>query len=381
MRGRRWPRRLGWGLVAVVALTLAALAVWRDDILEALLDPKVPYTVYRPPPAPDYALTGAWWRLPTDRGDLVDVFFVAPTTFDGGRDWNGPIDDRRAAHRFERDIAPNYAGPFDLVGRVFAPRYRQASLYTSLSLFDDAIQARQFAYGDVRRAFAYFLGHFSAGRPFILAGVEQGGVLAERLLTDVVAPDQALRRRLVAAYLQSTAAPADAFGGAGAIPPCGLRGQSGCVLAWIAVVGQDYARSLRIYRRSLAWDARGRLVSLEGRPILCVNPLLGAASDAYAPARLNIGAVNATGLEWGVRPGYMARQVDAQCVAGILRVGEPRSSSLRPSGDWTERLRVPSYNLFWGDIAADAAARARAWLMAHSAGRGEEPPAALPKKT
>ena len=33
-----------------------ALFIWRDDILEALLDPKIPYTVYRPPPAPDYAL-------------------------------------------------------------------------------------------------------------------------------------------------------------------------------------------------------------------------------------------------------------------------------------------------------------------------------------
>ena len=27
-------------------------------------------------------------------------------------------------------MAPNYAGPFVRVGRLFAPRYRQASLYT-----------------------------------------------------------------------------------------------------------------------------------------------------------------------------------------------------------------------------------------------------------
>lgn len=360
-RPSRWSRWLGWIGAGLGVVLVAALLIWRDDMLEALLDPKVPYTVYRPPPAPNYAVAGAWSRLPLDRTDPVDVFFIAPTTFDGGRDWNGPIGDAAAARRFDRAIAPNYAAPFDLAGRVFAPRYRQASLYTSLSLFDDAIAAREFAYGDVRAAFAYFLGHFSRGRPFILAGVEQGGVIAERLLTEAIAPDRELRRRLVAAYLQEAAVPADLFKGGDAIPPCAARQQSGCVLAWISVVGPNYPKLLKIYRRSLAWNERGRLEPIHGRAILCVNPLLGAASDALAPARLNLGAVNATGFEWGVRPGYLARQVDAQCDGGVLRVGAPRSASLHPSGDWADRLRAPSYNLFWADIAADAATRTRAW--------------------
>lgn len=368
-RSRRWRHWLVSSLAVIALSTIAAILIWRDDIVEALLDPKVPWTVYRPPPPPNYSLAGAWARLPRDRADRVDVFFVAPTTFDGGRDWNGSIADARAIRRFDREIAPNYAAPFNVAGRVFAPFYRQASLYTSLSLFDDAIEARQFAYGDIRRAFDYFLGHFSRGRPFILAGVEQGGVLAERLLTEVIARDPDLRRRLVAAYLQATAAPADLFHGRGAISPCRSREQSGCVLAWDAVVGPDYPRILRIYRRALAWDARGRLTPLNGRPILCVNPLLGAETEAHAPARLNVGAANATGLEWGARPGYLARQVDARCLGGILRVGAPRSGSLRPSGGWADRLRVPSYNLFWGDIAADAVTRTSTWLRNDGARR------------
>ena len=128
-------------------------------------------------PAPNYAKAAAWAHLPTDstpESRPVDVFFVHPTTFDGGTNWNGPIGDRRSAALLERVMLPNYAAPFAGLGRVFAPRYRQASLYTSLTLFDDAIEAREFAYGDVRAAFDYFRDRLSRGRPFILVGVEQG---------------------------------------------------------------------------------------------------------------------------------------------------------------------------------------------------------------
>jgi hypothetical protein len=89
--------------------------------------------------------------------------------------------------------------------------------------------------------------------------------------------------------------------------------------------------------------------------------LLGAASDADAPPRLNLGAANATGLEWGARPGFMVRQVGARCIGGILRVSRPRSASLRPQGSWAEHLRAPPYNLFWADLEADALARVAAW--------------------
>jgi len=71
---------------------------------------------------------------------------------------------------------------------------------------------------------------------------------------------------------------------------------------------------------------------------------------------------SAAGLEWGVRPAFLVRQVAAQCEDGILRVTNPRSASLRPSGDWAGRLKAPAYNLFWGDLEADAQRRTRSWL-------------------
>ncbi len=352
-------------LVGLAALSLTVLSIWRNDILQALLNPQLPYTVYRPPPPPDYR-TGTAWALdpgPLRSGDPhADVFFIHPTTFDGGRDWNGPIDARAAARVLTRDMLPNYAGPFASSGRLFAPRYRQASLYASLTLFDDALEAREFAYGDVRAAFAEFITRTPRERPFLLVGVEQGGTLGDRLLREVIAADPALRRRLVAAYLIEAAAPAADHGSESPTPACDSPARTGCVLGWTSVPWLDFGRAQRIVNRSVVWGSAGHLVGLTGRPLLCVNPLLGRVSDAEAPARLNLGAANATGLEWGTRPGFMARQVGARCLAGVLRISRPRSASLLPSGGWARRLRVAPYNLFWADLEADAQRRLATWF-------------------
>jgi hypothetical protein len=264
-------------------------------------------------------------------------------------------------------VLPNYAAPFAAVGDVYAPRYREASLYTKSTLWDDAIEAREFAYGDVRSAFEYYIAHLNHGRPFIIVGAEQGGELGARLLREVVAPDPALRSRLVAAYLIDTIVPADEYGAAAPIPACARRDEAGCLVAWAAATQGDFTGAQRLTSRARVWNASGLLEPLGARAPLCVNPLLGAATDAAAPSRLNLGAAAATGLEWGVRPGFMVRQVGAQCEAGVLRVSEPRSSLLRPSGGWMERAREPGYNLFWADLEADSQARAAVWLAAHPA--------------
>jgi len=358
---RWWPAALS----VIVGVVLIALFVWRNDIHQALLNPELPYAVYKPPPPPLYDDVASWALLPgpvTPGDPAVDVFFVHPTTFDGGRDWNGPIDARGAARLLGHVMLPNYAGPFAGAGRVFAPRYRQASLYSGLTLFDDAIEAREFPYRDIRAAFEAFERRRGPGRPFIVVGVEQGGTLAARLLRDEIAPDANRRQRLVAAYLIETVVPADEYAPGSLIPACERRSQTGCVIAWISAPWLDFGRSRRIMNRSLVWSPKGRLAGLHGRPPLCVNPLLGMASAADAPPRLNRGAANATGLEWGARPGFMARQVGATCLDGILRVTRPRSASLRPSGGWAERLRVAPLNLFWADLEADSEARSSLWL-------------------
>lgn len=353
-------RRLVTAAIVVVALVLsAAVYVWRDDILRTQLDPKEPFQIYDPPPAPDYAQRSAWALMPhapdapTDEEPPADIFFISPTTFDGGRHWNAPIDDARADRLFREVMAPNYAGPFVRVGRIFAPRYRQASLYTLMTLRDDAKEARRFAYGDVAEAFRYYIAHYNRDRPFVVVGVEQGGTLAARLIAEEVAPDPALRSRIAAAYLVQTVVPSDKP----PLPPCIAPKQTGCLAAWASVYEGEPERAQALLDRSLVWNDAGQLVNLGGRTPICFNPLFGAVVDAEAPARLNLGATNATGLEWGARPAFLTRQVGARCDKGILRVTRPKSPSLKPSGSWTDRRRAPGYNVFFADLEADAGAR------------------------
>lgn len=364
MRPRGWRVWVLGAVAAVLALVAAAAFVWREDIRRTALDPKQPYQTYRPPPAPDYARRSAWALLPADPAHgaaaepAADVFFVHPTTFDGGEHWNAPIGARAADRVLFRTMIPNHAGPYRRVGRLFAPRYRQASLYTQLTLRDDAREARRFAYADVRAAFRLYRDRYGQGRPFLVVGVEQGGLLASRLVAEEIAPDPALRARFVGAHLIETVVAAPGPPGA---PACAARAQSGCLVAWASVPADDGAAARRLLDRALVWDG-DRLGGLEGRPALCVNPLIGAASEQPAPASANLGAADATRLEWGARPAFLRRQVGARCRAGVLDVTLPESASLRRRGSWAERRRAPAFNLFYADLEADAEARLRTWL-------------------
>jgi hypothetical protein len=374
------PRRKGkafhWlltGLIAVGAIIAAGVVIWWGAIREALLDPSVPYQTYVAPPAPNYADRTAWALLPAEAerptalDPPADVFFVHPTTF-SERQWNAPVNTKRADELLTKMVIPNYAGPFAKVGRLFAPHYRQASVYTLLTLREDAREARAFAYADVALAFRHFLASYNGDRPFIIVGVEQGGVLAERLVREVVAADPALRSRLAAAYLIETAVPSELYPPAGAVPPCQARGQAGCIAAWVGEGYNEQRRTKARLRHAPVWEGPS-LTSLNDRPTLCFNPLLGDGSPAAAPAKDNIGAANASGLEWGVRPGFQANQVGAQCVDGVLRITKPRSPSLRPRGSWLENQRVRPHNVFYADIEADALGRVETLVKARAAKR------------
>lgn len=354
---RQWA---GWTGLTIVLLLAAAAAVWRGDILRAGLDPQVPFQTYTPPPAPDYAEPTAW-ALQDVRGPgsgSAAIFFVHSTTYDGGQEWNGPIGDPAADAWLNRVVLPNYAGPFARAGAISAPRYRQGSLYTRLTLRDDAREARAFAWRDIVAAFDSWIARHPDG-PIVLAGVEQGGDLVERLVRERVAGDPALRSRLVAVYLMDVVVAADGL--SPRVPACESRDQAGCIVAWSPVSEDNDGAGRRRLRRALVWDDRGRLVDLGDRPALCVNPVTGSTDTDPVAARLHHGATNATGLEWGARPALMAREIATQCRGGLLRHAEPKTESFRETGGWADRRKSRPYNLFYGDIEADVEARMTTW--------------------
>ncbi len=196
----------------------------------------------------------------------------------------------------------------------------------------------------------------------ILAGVGQGAKLVSRLLQDVVAANPALQTRIAAVYLINTIVPADEFGPGAALPACQARNQARCTVAWQDVMDGDPLAPKHTLERALVWTPNGQLVHLGARPGLCVNPLTGGQTLPAGSARANIGAANASGLEWGVRPPFMPHQVSARCEGGLLHVSRPASPSLQPGGSWTERRKAAPFNLFYADIETDAQARVQALL-------------------
>ena len=304
---------------ALLALLSAATFVWRDDILRAALDPKEPFQIYRPPPPPNYASREAWGLLPadpstpTDSDPPADVFFISPTTFDGGRHWNAPIDNARADRLFRRVMAPNYAGPFVRVGRLFAPRYRQASLYTLTTLREDARDARKFAYGDVAAAFRQILCARGQSGATVLRGWGGAGRHARRPPAGGGGRHQPCRckARLAGAYMIEAVTPADA---PPICHPASAVAEAGCLAAWASAFDGDIGGAQDIQNRSLVWAKGGDLGKPQRAGSLCVSTRSGAPPPTRPrPAKLGLGATNATGLEWGARPAFLTRQVSAVC--------------------------------------------------------------------
>lgn len=346
---------------AAAFLVLALLASWilREQIFQTFLDPGVPYQTYEAPLPPDYSRRQAWAQSP-EPGALEDgepvVFFVHPTTYDGGSHWNAPYDRPQERAELETVVLPNYAAPFAAAGRIYAPHYRQAALYAFMNNREDSVQARLLAHGDVNRAFAHFLGEIGPERPFIIAGVgQQGGLHALGLLLEFVAHDAALIDRLAAAYIQDAPVPLDLFAGPLAeLPPCTSPDQVSCVIAFAAIEPGERRRIDALLDRAMSWTGEGELDYIHERGTLCVNPLLWTTSEDFAPARLHRGGAAAEGLGPGDRPSPLASQTGAQCQNGLLMIESPRSRALRRPDRLGEERRVPPFNLFYADIRADA---------------------------
>jgi len=345
------------------ALIALAFLYLQKDIHLNYLDPKIPFQIYAPPSEPNYKKAESWYLNPAIAHYYadprkVDVFFVHATTYDGGKGWLGATDSNSIQEDVRQIQLPNYAAPFAIMGNIYAPKYRQASLYTQLTLRDDALEARTFAYRDVLASFEAFQKTRRGGKGFVIVGVEQGGLLAERLIHDVVNSDPAQRSQLVAAYLLETLAPEKEFGIAGSwLNACSFRNQTGCVVAYLSVESDRPDKAVQMLQKAVEWSSDDKLNATESDKGVCVNPLLGGSSTEPAESRRSMGATNATGLEWGTEPALITHKVQAHCLGGLLFVDKPSSPSFRDVGTWEDQRKVPPYNLFYGDLQGDIQAR------------------------
>ena len=151
------------------------------------------------PQEPDYADSTQWYV--TARDGAADLFYIISTETGDYLLPNGTQAHFADTHSdsVRTSLHGEMLGVDTLLSgnlNFFSPYYRQCSLQ---SFADTATMARRLpvATDDVRRAFRYYLDNLNHGRPFILAGFSQGGMIMLELLREI---DEFTRGRMIAAY-------------------------------------------------------------------------------------------------------------------------------------------------------------------------------------
>lgn len=375
----RWAVR-GLGCVGVIVVVLlvgfSALGGW--STLASLRGPPEPYDARALPPAPDYTDANAWLALPgrhglerstspgisarDERTAPADVFFVHPTTFRGSPVWIAPFDASDTAAPLNPPVLLDQVSVFNGCCRLYAPHYRQATL-AALKV----PAAMDVAYGDIARAFRYYIAHRNHGRPFIIASHSQGTAHAIRLLQEEILKTP-LKQRLVAAYLIGGYVP-DTFGELG-LPICVDARQTGCVLSYnTSETGRSGARMI-VDNRAYWW--RGRHVTNGRSRAICVNPLTWRR-DGAASASTNGGSLPFPAAPFGrtAKPllPLVPALTGATCRDGLLDVHIPWSA---PSG-FVDKLSIVfgsyhlnDYGIFYDALRRNAADRVAAWQAANA---------------
>lgn len=261
----------------------------------------------------DYADADLW--VYRERGAAADkpadVFFLAPTMClrtVPNMDVQHPLD--RAL--FRKAVEDEY-GIYTDKARFYAPYYRQKSFVQYLNP-----AAQEVAYADARAAFRYYMEHDNGGRPFILAGYSQGAEQMLRLMKEELA-DEALARRMVAAYLIGWCVTAESIRDYPQLRPAQGERDTGVFISW----------------NSEAAGVKHSMLVPRGTVAHCINPLNWRTDATPAPAALNEGGCLRTF-------GSMGTPQRGFCGAVI----NPQRGTLNPQ--FAEGVRAPRSNPFFG---------------------------------
>lgn len=365
-------RRFLWIVAAIIVLVLVGAVIYRLFATELMKTAMVPSVAFEEVPQPKgvtYADAAMWIARPDIAGNpalwtpegvaggdepKASVFFIHPTSYLDRSRWNAEIADEESQNR-ARLFVQSQASAFNNVGAIWAPKYRQATFGAFLTSKDDAQKALDFAYRDVRTAFDAFLKQAPRDRPIILGAHSQGSLHLTRLLAERIAGSPEAKR-VAAAYVVgwpiSTTADLPALG----LPGCETKEQSGCILSW-----QSFAEPADPKMVTDVFDASTGYTELSraGSPMLCVNPLTGAAGGE-APAQANLGTLipNAELTDATLSTPGVAARCD---VRGFLLIGED-GPDLGPYVLPGNNYHVYDYALFWSNIRADAETRLNNFL-------------------
>jgi len=267
---------------------------------------------------------GAIPPAPGGTADAVQTFFIHPTTFRGlDVGWNAPWDDPTIAEITDAWPMRHQASLFRSVGRVTAPRYRQAHLRTFFLRGEDSHAALELAYADVRRAFLRFLQSIDRTTGIVIAGHSQGSYHGSRILQEFF-DGTPLQARLIAAYLPGYPIPADSLID---IPFADREAHVGAVHGWM----------------TFAEGFTPEFHASHMKEVRMVHPILWTAEE---------GVWN----HWEVHGGIVNRKFKLRherSLSGALHEGMLWIKPLRVLGAALFAMKnwhVADYNLFWENI-------------------------------
>lgn len=357
-------------LAVIFVLTLLVVAgafaiyKWGGNVLLSQATPQGPFEAAEAGLGPDYTKAESWIARPDIPGSPAGwlpegvaagsggaaVFYVHPTTYLLRDRWNAPLEPGADTEFRTRLFVQSQASAFNAAGSIWAPRYRQAAFGAFLLKSGNAQRAIDFAYADVKSAFAAFLAQAPADQPLILAAHSQGALHLSRLLKDET---DRLKGRLVAAYVVgwplSTTADLSAIG----LPACSAPVQTSCILSW-----QSFGEPANPELILDSWEGSPGPtgVKRDRKDMLCVNPITGTVDGASGPNDRSGTIVPTADL----RSATLTEGVTARCEKGFLILG----GAVPAMGPYVlpgNNYHVYDYALFWGAIRGDAERRLAAW--------------------
>jgi hypothetical protein len=320
-------------------------------LLGSCVTPVHHFSWYPEPSIPDYSDPNSWAALPDkkDSADaippnsnekdaqadaLVDVFYIYPTLNYSGKGWNADIHDKRINKRVDKFPIRFQASAFNGSCKVYAPRYRQATLYSFTKRGNhNGYKALSLAYEDVKSSFEYYLEHYNKGRPFIIASHSQGSRHAYLLLQDYFENNDVLHKQLVAAYIIGFRTDSFYY----CIPRCDSASQTGCIISW----------------NTYKWGKKTNNEFL-GSNYFCTNPLSWTSDTSYCGYEMNLGGLPR-------RFDRIDEHVsDAKIQDQLLWIHKPRK---RGYYGFAKNFHVSDYNLFYMNIRKNVQTRIDSYFL------------------
>ena len=155
----------------------------------------------------DFGDSQNWYKLNETESNYdankIDVFYILWTVIFNAEDENGKemlVSTLSPSDKTTMDGAFNFSKEimFDSDNfNFFAPYYHQLTMSSFSQLGLDFISSTATAVTDVCDAFDYYMEHYNNGRPFIIAGFSQGGLMTKTLLKHMTDEQYS---RMIAAY-------------------------------------------------------------------------------------------------------------------------------------------------------------------------------------